>query len=447
MFVLQIDVSLPSNDVRFCNYFGLWLHCNTDPENAIASCWMHICDNARIDAGHRLGAAARTAALLTAGFALLAGCASPGPPLPPSLKLPEIVAASSLTATRVGDQVSLHWTTPTQTTDKLLIAGPITAEICRETVSTSTVAAQNPRRNAITPPCSPVMKLPVASGPSDATDPLPPALLAEPPSLLAYRVQLLNSAGRTAGPSSAVFAASGPAPQAVQNWTGRPSKIGAVLEWKAETGSNQAIELDRIVPGTQPAAKPASTVADTVIKSDLLGAGKEKPESRFRAGGDTDAGGTIDRSALIGHTYRYTAQRVRTVVVGGQTLQVRSVRSAEVTVAMPNEFPPDAPVGLVAVPGIAGETDDARKPAIDLSWEPNAEPRIAGYRVYRQNRDAEGDAANPWQRLDADPVPLAAYRDATVVAGRKYAYRVTAVNEAGIESPRSDEVVETAPAQ
>jgi hypothetical protein len=34
-----------------------------------------------------------------------------------------------------------------------------------------------------------------------------------------------------------------------------------------------------------------------------------------------------------------------------------------------------------------------------------------------------------------------------VVAGRKYAYRVPAVNEAGNESARSEEVVETAPAQ
>jgi len=407
---------------------------------------MHICDNASIDAGQRVAAAARTAALLAAGFALV-GCASPGPPLPPSLKLPEIVSASSLTATRVGDQVKLHWTTPTQTTDKLSIVGPITAEICRETVSTSAVAAQNPRRNAITPPCSPVMKLPVASGPSDTADPLPAALLAEPARLLVYRVQLLNSVGRTAGPSSAVFAASGPAPPAVQNWSGRASKIGAVLEWKAETGSKQAIELDRIVlesETTRP-AKAAPTAANTVIKSGLLGAGKEAVESRFRAGGDTDAGGTIDRSALLGHTYRYTAQRVRTVEVGGQTLEVRSVPSAEVTVPMRDDFPPDTPAGLVAVPGFSGEAGEARTPVIDLSWEPNAEPRITGYRVYR--RDTEGAGSNAWQRLDAELVPLASYRDATVAAGRKYAYRVTAVNQAGIESARSDEVVETAPAQ
>jgi fibronectin type 3 domain-containing protein len=146
----------------------------------------------------------------------------------------------------------------------------------------------------------------------------------------------------------------------------------------------------------------------------------------------------------MGHTYRYTAQRVRPVRVGGQTLEVRSVPTAAVTVAMRDEFPPDAPTGLVAVPGFAGETDAARRPAIDLSWEPNAEPRIAGYRVYRRDSDA---AAEAWQRLNAELVAVAAYRDATVVAGHRYAYRVTAVNEAGRESAQSGDAVETAPGE
>ena len=37
-----------------------------------------------------------------------------------------------------------------------------------------------------------------------------------------------------------------------------------------------------------------------------------------------DAGGTVDRTAQIGHSYRYTAQRVRSVELAGQKLEVRS---------------------------------------------------------------------------------------------------------------------------
>jgi len=172
-----------------------------------------------------------------------------------------------------------------------------------------------------------------------------------------------------------------------------------------------------------------------------------------------DAGGTIDRTAQIGHAYRYTAERVRTVELGSQTLELRSLASAEVVVEMKDVFPPEAPVGLVAIPGFAGvESADkasdrsadqvgeqAQRAAIDLSWQPDLEPRIAGYRVYR--REVEGDAAEIWRRLNPELVPVASYRDPSVVAGRRYAYRVTAVDASGNESAPSDAVEETAPAR
>jgi hypothetical protein len=167
-------------------------------------------------------------------------------------------------------------------------------------------------------------------------------------------------------------------------------------------------------------------------------------------------GGTVDRTAQIGHAYRYTAQRVRSVQLAGQRLEVRSLLSAEVTVAMLDVFPPDAPVGLVAAPGFAGGPttgqnagpatgEQAQRPAIDLSWEPEMEPRIAGYRVYR--RDLESGAPNAWRLLDTEVVPEAAYRDLGVTAGQRYAYRVTAVSDAGKESAPCEEVVETAAAR
>src|ERR1035441_7007917 len=116
---------------------------------------MHIWFNGRAEANGMASVASharpmtpvvRLVQALLGGCCLLAGCASPGPPLPPSLKLPEIVSASSETATRAGDEVRLHWTTPSRTTDKMLIAGPVTAEICREVLGAAG-AAQNARRN------------------------------------------------------------------------------------------------------------------------------------------------------------------------------------------------------------------------------------------------------------------------------------------------------------
>jgi hypothetical protein len=387
---------------------------------------------------------------------------------------------SGLTASRVGDEVRLHWTTPSRTTDKLLIAGPIEAEICRENLAAAPVtavkggqsAAPGARKNTVTAPCSPVvLRKRVTPGASEAVDALPASLTAAPARLLAYRVQLRNAAGRTAGASPAVFAASGPAPQAIQEMRGKATKAGVVLEWRPEaqgTGSREqgtegteSIELDRTVlqpPTANTTTTTASTSPTTTAgsglerKGGLPGATKEPSESRFRAGGGlADAGGTVDRTALIGHSYRYTAQRVRSVELGGQTLELHSLPSAVVTVEMKDVFPPDAPAGLVAVSGFVAEIsgaqvgEQAQRPTIDLSWEPSMEPRVAGYRVCR--RDLNGDAASVWQRLGSELVPVAAYRDLSVVAGHRYAYRVTAVSEAGNESGPSGEVVEIAPAQ
>ena len=239
-----------------------------------------------------------------------------------------------------------------------------------------------------------------------------------------------------------------------------------VLEWKREPAANASpnptdpdrlqeevpdilqttVELTRTTVKAPAAATPTSA-PKAGLPTGLPGTGKEPTVTRFQAG-NTDAGGALDRTAQIGRTYIYTAQRVRSaMVINNQTLELRSAQSATVTIPVRDVFPPEVPVGLVAVPGFAGE-GETQKVAIDLSWEPDIEPRLAGYRVYRR----EGDSG-AWQRLGAELIPVAAYRDAAVIAGHIYTYRVTAVNgvtavsDAGDESAPSAEVTETAPAQ
>src|SRR5271170_4821521 len=173
---------------------------------------------------------AAAAALL---IACATGCASPGPPRPPSLDLPETV--KDLTAERVANEVRLRWTTPEMTTDRMAIKGPTTAEICRIAAQTSLV-------------CTPVTRLPVQPGPSHTADTLPPALTVDPASLLAYRVQILNAHGHSAGPSPEAFAAAGAAPPPVEQLRAAPSPDGAMLEWQ-QNPSTAAVELDRLPVG------------------------------------------------------------------------------------------------------------------------------------------------------------------------------------------------------
>jgi hypothetical protein len=394
-------------------------------------------------------AAAAAAPLL----ALVAGCASPGPPQPPSLNLPEVV--KDLTAERVGDVVHLHWTTPETTTDRIDIKGAMTAEICRITVSAP--ASQKPA-------CTPVARLPVQPGRGRSEEALPPVLTVDPPSLLAYRVQILNGHGRSAGLSPEAFAAAGAAPLPVEQLRATPTRDGAMLEWQQKSTS-AAVELDRLPVSPEgvviepPQRKAASKSSSRLTLKKPSGsqpkpASAPKPippkplpmtvpppiEVKLRTPAQpADTGGTIDHTAQAGETYRYTAQRVRSISLNGHTLEMHSAASPPVTVVMRNTFPPHVPSGLEAVPGGATAADRS----IDLSWTPDIDADLAGYIVYRQEVDEKGIVAGTATRLNLTPVAGPAYRDQTAMAGHRYAYRVSAVDTAGNESAPSAEVQET----
>jgi hypothetical protein len=382
-------------------------------------------------------------------IALVAGCASPGPPHPPSLNLPEVV--KDLSAERVGDVVHLHWTTPETTTDRIDIKGAMTAEICR--ITASAPASQ-------TPACIPIARLPVQSGPTRGAETLPPVLTVDPPSLLAYRVQIFNVHGRSAGLSPEAFAAAGTAPLPVEQLRATPTRDGAMLEWQQKSTS-AAVELDRLPVGPDgvviepPQRKAASKSSPRLTLKKPSGsqpkptpASAPKPlpitapppiEVKLRTPPQpADTGGTIDHTAQAGETYQYTAQRVRSFSLNGHTLELRSTASPPVTVVMRDTFPPHAPSGLEAVPG--GTTAADR--SIDLSWTPDTDADLAGYIVYRQEVNERGVVAGTATRLNLTPVAGPAYRDQTAMAGHRYAYRVTAVDAAGNESAPSADVQE-----
>ncbi len=389
-------------------------------------------------------------ALATLQIAFTVACASPGQPRPPSLNLPETV--KDLTAERAGDVVRLHWTTPSTTTDKIAIKGTMTAEICRITM----MAPAPP-----SPACIPITRMPLPSGPTDGVDSLPPVLTADPPVLLAYRVQIFNSHGRSAGSSPEAFAAAGAAPPPVDDLHATATRDGAMLEWQKKN-TPAAVVLDRLPVGPngvviEPAPpKPApKSSSNSVIRKPAGHPQKPAPASSAKPlqmapptplevklrtpAQPTDAGGTIDHTAQRGVTYRYTARRVRSISLDGHTLELRSTVSPPVTVVMLDIFPPRPPSGLEAVPGGATAADRS----IDLSWTPNTEDDLAGYFVYRQEIDSKGVAAGTATRLNVTPVAGPAYRDQTAVVGRRYAYRVTAVDTAGNESAPSADVQET----
>ena len=348
-------------------------------------------------------------ALMGAMAVVLAGCGTPGAPLPPSLNLPDRV--TDLSASRAGNRVSLSWTMPRRNTDKLILKEETAVRVCRaEGAGVCTDAG-------------PLMEAPGA----DATwsETLPAALAEGSPRALSYFVELKNRKGRSAGLSNAVLVLAGAAPRPVEGLTVEMRKSGVVLHWKVEE-PDAAVRLQRTLL-TPPATK----------KSEGLLAPEAEPVEQGLLIEEAAQGQALDKSVHFGETYVFRAQRVRRVTVDGQALELDGDLSAPVRVEAKDVFPPAVPTGLVAVATRGGNGHAA---AIDLSWEPDSEEDVAGYVVYRR----EGDGA--WERISpAQPVVGPAFHDAQAEPGQTYRYAVSAVDAGGHESARSAEIEQGLP--
>jgi hypothetical protein len=352
---------------------------------------------------------------------VLAGCGTPGAPLPPSLKLPDLVA--DLAATRTGNRVSLAWTMPKKNTDKLLLKDNVTVRVCRKEGAGGACTAAGG-------------ELSLAPGVEGSfTETLPAPLASGEPRPLRYFVELRNRNGRSAGLSNAAQVLAGQAPAPVEGLTAEVRKSGVVLRWTVLGGaapeSSQAIRLHRKLL-TPVAAKP---------QQGLLAPQPEPVERTLLVEAGSGAGRALDKDIRFGQAYEYRAQRVARIAVDGQALELTGDLSAPVRVEALDVFPPAVPTDLAAV-ATAEEagSQSAAQNAIDLSWQPNTEADLAGYAVYRR----EGDST--WQRISpAQPLVPPAFHDAQVQPGHTYRYAVTAIDRSAHESARSAEAEETVP--
>jgi hypothetical protein len=200
-------------------------------------------------------------------------------------------------------------------------------------------------------------------------------------------------------------------------------KQGIVLRWNAG-GPQQSIRLKRTL--LDPPAK---------TKQGLLAPPQEPVSLDLLV--EADGGVAIDKDIHFGRSYEYRAQRIVRITSDGKTIELDGELSAPIRVIAQDVFPPDIPTGLAAV---ATGATDSTPASIDLSWQPDAEPDVAGYYVYRREEQT------PWQRISgAQPVVGPAFHDADVRPGRTYIYGVSAVDARGNESGRSAEASDTVP--
>lgn len=400
----------------------------------------------QMSSGTILNGIRATAIRLGAAFiplAVIVGCASPAPPRPPSLNLPEPIR--DLSAQRIGDRVLLTWTTPEKTTDRLPVKGAMTADICR----TPNSLAGPP------PPGTPCTPLPVSPGPSSYWQSLPADLTADPVRLIAFRVSIRNSSGRAAPTTPQVLVPAGAAPPPVEPLRIASSRDGVELTW-TRSSTPATVQLDRlalnpdgtpVITTPKPAVTSPATSTNTThhpsAQTQKKGRKTQPPAApapseptRLRSPQPDDPGGLLDQTAVRGQSYRYIARRIRTVTLDGQTYQLESPASAPVTVTFRDTFPPHTPSGLIAVanPG-------PQAPSIDLSWTPVPDLDLTGYLVFR--RQLEPTPETSWTLLTPTPIPAPGYSDITAVTGQRYAYHVTAVDASGNQSPPSQDAQET----
>jgi len=354
---------------------------------------------------------------------LLSGCGTPGAPQPPSLKLPEQV--TGLTAVRAGNMVTLHWTMPKKTTDRLLIKGPVRVAICR-------VEGQHS--------CQTAGEVAVDPGKEGQfSDTMPASLASGEPRAVDYYVELKSPKGRSAGLSNPATILAGAAPSAVVGLTAKVRADGVELHWSGNAST--AVRLHRQLlnpPATKKdqSSGPVGPETEPVMRDLLVEVSVAGQEP-----------GAIDHTANFGEVYEYAAQRVQKIEVnspdGKKTLELDGEISAPIRVDVVDTFPPTVPQGLVAVLLPEEKT-------IDLSWQPDSDPYVdkdlAGYIVYRAEAGEQSTAAG-WKRISGEkPLIGPAYRDAGVEPGHSYRYAVTAIDLTGHESRRSPEAQESVPA-
>ena len=93
---------------------------------------------------------------------------------------------------------------------------------------------------------------------------------------------------------------------------------------------------------------------------------------------------------------------------------------------------PAQPTGLTASAGSSAP--------VSLQWADPSDDSITGYKILRRSRDGDtygdGQGAREFVEIATTADAVATYVDTSVAAGRRYVYRVVAVNAAD-DSPRS----------
>ncbi len=356
--------------------------------------------------------------------ALLVACGTVGPPLPPSLQLPQ--PPSDLSAVRKGNTVTLTWTPPALTTDGQTLRARFVGStfICRSAGAQPTGSCERVGERAGVVPTPPERgkRRGPANQPVQYVDTLSETLVAANPTGVAqYAVEVSNTRDRAAALSNRVTVPLAPAVPAAKAAGAEVTADGLWIRWCPAAmpklaGLSYGVRVYRQEVGSS--APPVQLPGEPQAAAD-----KSCPQRQA----------LLDQGFEWEKPYRYWVAGVTTV--SGKTPATVEGDDSEAVAVKPHDvFPPAVPAELEAVASGVGQ-----KPFVDLVWRPDSEPDLAGYNVYRQQPDGS------WLKLNTAPVKVPAFRDEKILPGSAYTYAVTAVDVRDNESSRSALASETVP--
>lgn len=311
----------------------------------------------------------------------LAGCGYIGEPQYPALKIPNRVV--DLTAVERGDHIEVNFTIPPLTTEGLTLKtiGPI--ELRAGPNTSPGFHADSWAASATQVAVTPPQK------PGAVHADIPVEKFVGKQVIIAVR--LANARGVTSEWSNLATLHVDPPIATPSAFTATNDPQGVLLRWNAPSLNRFRIYRSS---GKEPQPAPIGN--------------SDKPEY-------------LDTTTAYGNTYEYFVQAVR----GSNESQV----AGPVSVTTEDKFAPAVPVGLAVTAGLN---------ALELAWERNVEPDFRGYHVYR----AEGDG--PFKRI-AEFIEAPNFSDKKIQTGKHYRYSITALDEIGNESAKSQPVEATAP--
>jgi len=333
---------------------------------------------------------------------LLGGCAAQGPPHPPRIEKPESI--KDLAAFQVGRTIELTFTLPTLATDGEGLSKPLELELFRVV----TPAGQNTGATAAQPQPWATLSPPDFSRYQQGEKIVYPDHLSDQE----YSQWLGTSLTFTARGLTRGFRHRAIESELSNSAVAVLLDVSPAVEAPRCETTEHALELSWPAPTVSLSGQPIHDLAGyRVFRSDAS-------KGPFVLRGEIRASTFRDRDFQFGHAYFY---RVRALFRSGSQL-AESEDSAPCSMTPRDIFPPAAPEGLSAISTAAG---------VELIWNANTAPDLAGYNVYR--REGEGRP----QKLNTELVGTPLYRDTGVEAEHRYTYWVTAVDTSGNESASS----------